>query len=265
MANGFNNKPDFVRTSVTNAFAGTVGGGIFSTRPVAKYSSGARCVLKINNNLVGFAFGITWRINTLYTEINTIDDYVPAELAPQRVTVEGTISALHIPGQSATASFWQPDLLSFLFHKYITIEVKDSQTDELLFYTSNAVIVSRTEDIKVDQLSNVTLSFKAIGWRDEKEPDFPKNYDGESPAAVNGKEPSKNTGLGLDVGSSLPALDKLSKESVSAEVSAVAQDQLNKGKAYVDQTQQAFQDNLDNAKNNVQSARDVLSGKKPIF
>lgn len=146
-------------------------GGVFSTKPTAKYASGARCKLSINGSLCAFAFGISWRINTTVTEINTIDDYTPYELAPQRVTVEGTISALHIPGQSAGTELWQPDVLSFLFQRYITIEVRDSVTDQLLFYTDKAMITSRQEDIKVDSLASVQLSWRAIGFQDERKPD----------------------------------------------------------------------------------------------
>lgn len=167
---GFNNKPNAV-SQVANNVASNVS-GIFSTKPSARYSSGARTTLKINGKISGFAFGISWRINTAVTEIVTIDDYFPAELAPQRVTCDGTISALHIPGQSAGTELWQPDALNFLFQQYITIEVRDSATDQLLFYTSKAMITSRSEDIRVDSLANVTLSWKAIGFQDERKPEL---------------------------------------------------------------------------------------------
>src|ERR1035437_5279105 len=159
MPNGFNNVPPIGQSILDNVVGGNLS-GIFSSRPSAKYASGARCTLKINGKLVGFAFGISWRCTTMYTEILTIDDVMPAELAPQRITVDGTISALHILGQSATTSLWQPDILSFLFHRYILIEVRDSQTDQLLFANDKAVITSKQEDIRVDQLANVSLSFK---------------------------------------------------------------------------------------------------------
>lgn len=168
MPSGFNNRPPVGQQIVDNVVSNV--SGIFSTRPTAKYMTGARCILKINGEIAGFAFGIQWRINTAVTEINTIDDYMPYELAPQRITVEGTISALHIPGQSAGTELWQPDVLAFLFHKYITIEVRDITTDNVLFFTTKAMITSRMEDIKVDQLANVQLNFKAIGFRDEREP-----------------------------------------------------------------------------------------------
>lgn len=163
---GFNNRPNNIVDNVASNAS-----GIFSTKASAKYASGARCILKINGKVSGFAFGVSWRINTTVTENNTIDDYFAHELIPQRVTVEGTLSALHIPGQSAGTELWQPDALNFLFQQYITIEVRDT-TDQLLFYTSKAMITSRAEDIKVDALASVQLSWRAIGFQDERKPEL---------------------------------------------------------------------------------------------
>lgn len=166
---GFNNRPNPVQSLVDNVVSNV--SGVFSTRAVAKYASGARCLLKVNNKLCGFAFGVSWRINTQVTEVNTIDDYFAWELAPQRITVEGTISALHIPGTSVGTEMWQPDVLNFLWQQYITIEVRDSATDQLLFFTDKAMVTSRSEDLKVDALANVQISWKAIGFRDERKPE----------------------------------------------------------------------------------------------
>jgi len=170
---GFNNVPS-IPNSLVNNVVGNIS-GVLSTKPNAKYASGPRCSLKINSKLVGFAFDFSFRINTTVVEVNTIDDYLPYELAPQRLTCEGTISALHIPGTSAGTLFWQPDILNFLFQQYITIEVRDSATDQLLFFTDKAMITSRAEDIRVDSLAQVQLSWKAIGYRDERAPELPAN------------------------------------------------------------------------------------------
>ncbi len=166
---GFNNRPNVGQQLADNVASNV--SGIFSTKQTAKYASGARTILKINGKVVGFAFGIGWRINTAVTEIQTIDDVFPAELAPQRITVEGNMNALHIPGVSAGTELWQPDALNFLFQQYITIEVRDS-TDQLLFYTSKAMITSRAEDIRVDSLANVSLQWRAIGFQDERKPEI---------------------------------------------------------------------------------------------
>ena len=183
---GFDNKntasgEGSIASNVRKQFQSTV-----STRPTAKYASGPRCVLKVNNEICGFAFAVSWRITTQSTEVNTIDDPFAYELAPQRVSVEGTISALHIPGESAGTKLWQPDVLNFLFQQYITIEVRDSATDQLLFYTDKAFITSRQEDIKVDSLASVQLSWKAIGYKDERSPAPPTDLNGKNKAGVLG-------------------------------------------------------------------------------
>jgi len=126
--------------------------GILSAVPIAKYASGARVKLKINNKLVGFAFNVSWNISTSVTEIRTIDNYVPHELAPKHVTVTGTLGEFHIPGEGPSKSGHQSHILSFLQQKYITIEVRDSQSDNLLFFTNKAMIVSRAEDLRAEQI-----------------------------------------------------------------------------------------------------------------
>lgn len=162
---------------------------IFSIKPMAKYLSGARCVLRMNGKIVGFAFGITWKISTSVTEIRTVDDYLPHELAPKHVSVEGTITGFRIPGFGPGSELLQTDMLSFLHQRYIEIEVRDEQTDNLIFLTRRALITDRTESIKTDQLAEMQLHFKAIGWSDERAPEYPKGYDTPGPVDANGTSP----------------------------------------------------------------------------
>lgn len=173
------------------------GSGIISTKPEAKFASGARCVLKINGRLIGFAFGISWRIQTTATEILTIDDWLPAEIVPQRILVEGTLSCFHIPGQGASAEFIQANIGNFLFQKYIQIEVRDSNTDALLFFAPKVIVTSRAEDFKIDQLASMNLTWKAIGWKDEREPALPLNADKTTTSkdSSNTSGPNDNSGI----------------------------------------------------------------------
>lgn len=182
MPSGFNNRPGALDRLANNVASQAA--GIFSTRPNARYVSGARVILKVNGKLCGFAFGISWRIVTSNVEINTIDNYEPHELAPQRIVVEGTISALHIPGKSVGVELWQPDVLNFLFQEYITIEARDSATDKILFYTKKAMITSRQEDIRVDSLASVQLTWRAIGYRDERPPELASGVERSGTAAT---------------------------------------------------------------------------------
>lgn len=172
MSTGFTNNPPVSQQLVDNLVGGNIG-GIFSTRPQAKYMSGARCILRINSKPVAFAFDIGWRISTSYTEIQTIDNTLPEELVPKFIRVEGNISAMHIPGQGPGVQLWQPDTLSFLFHQYITIEVRDSATNQLLFFAPRAVITLREESVRAEDLASIRLNFMSIGFRDEKTPEIP--------------------------------------------------------------------------------------------
>jgi hypothetical protein len=155
--------------------------GIFSIKPMAKYLSGARCILKVNGKIVGFAFAISWNIETSATEIQTIDDPLPYELAPQTITVTGQISGFRVPGSGPSQLLMQSDMVSFMHQRYIEIEVRDSQTDNLIFLTKKALITSRSENIRSDALAEMTLNFKAIGWADERSPRLP---DGVTPSGV---------------------------------------------------------------------------------
>jgi len=172
---GANNKIDnpsnIVDTVVDNVASNF--SGIISTKPIAKYLSGARCTLRMNGKIIGFAFGISWKIVTDATEINTIDDYLPYELAPSRISVSGSISAFRVPGTGPGNLLLQADILSFLHQRYIEIEVRDSSTDNLIFLTKRAMVTERTENIKTDALAELTMNFKAIGYADERTPNFP--------------------------------------------------------------------------------------------
>ena len=147
--------------------------GIFSAKRMAKYMSGARCILRVNGKILGFAFAISWNIKTTATEINTIDDYLPYELAPQRISVDGAISSFRVPGSGPSQQLIHTDIESFLHQRYIDIEVRDSQTDNLIFLANKAMITGRQENVKSDALADMTLTFKAIGWLDERSPKLP--------------------------------------------------------------------------------------------
>jgi hypothetical protein len=75
----------------------------------------------------------------------------------------------------------QSDVLSFLFNKYITIEVLDNNTQNVLFKTNNAVITGSSANISAEQLGNMTLSWKAIGWKYNQEVQYPTDYNSETP------------------------------------------------------------------------------------
>lgn len=178
--------PDNVAKNVVSGFQ-----GFLSAKPAAKYMSGARTIIRINGRIAAFATEVSWKINSDGKEIWGIDNYLPQEIIPNRLTVTGTISGLVVPGSGPANNLITPDTLSFLFHKYITIEVRDSQTDSLLFYTGKATIVNQQDSIKAGQLANISLSFKAIAYRDEKQPEYPEGSQGSAANEPTSRSPGQ--------------------------------------------------------------------------
>jgi hypothetical protein len=195
--NKIDSSPRFDQQLANNAVASV--GSIFSLRPVAKYFTGARCIIRLNGEIAAFATSVSWNIQTSAEEIQTIDSYLAHELVPTRISVSGSISGFRIPGNSPSysgtepgsplavaglsvpfpskrAKLLQPDSLSFLNQKYVSIEVRDSQTDNIIFATSKALVVQRVENVKSGSMAELSLTFRAIGFRDERPPIEPQ-YD----------------------------------------------------------------------------------------
>lgn len=153
-------------------------GGAIVPIGISRYMSGGRAIIKVNDKLFGFAFGVNYNINTEYVENNTIDEYVAYELMPTRITVNGTLSMFHVPGKGPTRSLVQANVLSYLMHRYITIEITDQHTGEIIFNTKKAVITSKSQSLQAGELSTIQLTWKAIGWVDELVPSLPEGASG---------------------------------------------------------------------------------------
>lgn len=159
--------------------AASIGGNLANAgKSTHKFMTGSRAVIKLNGKLAGFAHSVTFRVNTSQVDVLTIDDWTPYEIAPSRVSVEGTLGMFYVPGKGASSELLQSNVLSFLHHRYITIEIRDRKTDELIFTTNKAVITSRYQELKAGELSNVVLNFKALGWADEMVPKFADGHSG---------------------------------------------------------------------------------------
>lgn len=182
MANALDNSPS--GNPLDNAASQLT--GIVAAKPIARYLSGARCILRINGKIIGFATSISWRINTNATEIRTIDDYLPYELAPTTIEVKGSIGGLRIPGSGPTVEQIQSHLLNFLHQRYIEIEVKDAQSNNTIFLTKRALITGRSENVRSDALADISLDFTSIGFVDEVVPEEPTGLDN------NGVDPTGN-------------------------------------------------------------------------
>jgi hypothetical protein len=149
------------------AVANEVAAAIAFNRPSAKYMTGARTIIRINDRVIAFAFSVAWNVQNETTEIFTIDEIAPHEIAPKRISVSGSLGLFQIPGSSPVTSGVMTDLSSFLLNKYITIEVKDAQTSSIIFKTDKAMITGMQGQVKAEAVSTSTLTWKAVGWQAE--------------------------------------------------------------------------------------------------
>lgn len=166
---GFGRNEGLTDTQVGRNIAGQLG-TIFTLKPQAKYLTGARTTIRVNGSIVAFAFQVTWNVRTDATEIYTIDDPLPWEIAPKTVSVSGTLGLFQLPGESPTAKLLQADVATFLMNKYITIEVKDSASDNVIFKTNKAIVTGQQGEVSSEKLSTMMLTWTAVGWRAENQP-----------------------------------------------------------------------------------------------
>lgn len=175
-----------ISTAVSSQLLNSAVGAASPLNNFGRYMTGSRAVIKINGKLFGFAFGVSYNISTAAEENWTIDDYTPYELMPSKVTVTGTLGMFHIPGKSPTAQLVQANLLSYLMHRYVTIEISDQMTGQKIFKTERAVITNKSQTLTAGEISTIQLSWKAIGWIDEFTPKLADGADvtsqGESEA-----------------------------------------------------------------------------------
>jgi len=153
-------------------------GGLSPLNNFGRYMTGARAIIKINSKLFGFAFGVNYSVNTEHVENQTIDSSIAYELIPTRISVDGVLSMFHVPGKGPTKQLIQSNIMSHLMHKYITIEISDQTTGQVIFKTNKAVITSKSQELKAGELSTIQLKWKALGWIDEMaDPALPTGAD----------------------------------------------------------------------------------------
>lgn len=154
-------------------------GSLSPLNSFGRYMTGSRAVIKVNGKLFGFAFGVSYNIATEHQENNTIDEYLAYELIPTRISVNGTLSMFHIPGKGPTKELVQSNIMSFLMHKYITIEISDQTSGQVIFKTNKAVITGKSQSLQAGEISTIQLTWKAVGWVDElMDPKEPTGADG---------------------------------------------------------------------------------------
>jgi hypothetical protein len=165
---------------------------LFAYTPSARFIAGGRTIISINKVSAPRLSSISWRILTEQRPIREIDNHFAYELAPNIIDVSGAYTEYREPFRGPTISQHQANPLSFMWHPYISIEVRDSLTDALLFFSGKCAITERSESVSMDGLMMTSIKWQALAWKDEYEPTIPLDNTGGNGFQQKGQTPIAN-------------------------------------------------------------------------
>src|SRR4051812_46791088 len=109
--------------------------------------SGARAIVTINQIPVAAAFVLNYSLGTSHVPLYTVDSPLPVELAPDRVTAQISLQVYRTPGNDPVLLGIAPPgdgSLKFTENKYISLEIRDKDTDQTVLYLPKCVLISRS-------------------------------------------------------------------------------------------------------------------------
>ena len=132
--------------------------------------SGARTVLKINDEIFAAGFVLDYSIDTDAQVIQGIDNIFPDEIAPQTISVTMNIRVYRTPHNDPVSLGIAPksETMSaqseFLASPYIQIEVRDKVTEKTILYLQRGWLTRRTGNMESVGLLTENWTIKAIGF-----------------------------------------------------------------------------------------------------
>ncbi len=130
--------------------------------------------MAISFNGQPYAFGsvLDYNIDTQVSEIIGLDSVLPIELAPERLRVTMGLKIFRSIDNdpSADGILFQKGLRSdldqedFLKQPYITIEVRDRQSDQTIMFIPRALVSSRTASVDSEGLMTENWNIIGIGF-----------------------------------------------------------------------------------------------------
>lgn len=135
--------------------------------------SGQRVAISINGQAYAFGSVLDYNIDTQVSEINGIDSILPLELAPERLRVTMGLKIFRAIDNdpSTNGALFQNGVTSendqegFATQPYITIEVRDRQSDQTIMFIPRALISSRTASVDSEGLMTENWNIIGIGFR----------------------------------------------------------------------------------------------------
>lgn len=125
--------------------------------------TGSQVKVYIGGNLYSEAQSVSYTIDLGQDSIYGVDSYMPQEIRPTRVSVQGTIQAVYVgasggpQGKDARAK-----INEVLYQPYVALRIKDHKNGEDLLFLPQCMIAQESMSISNKGVVRVTLNFKGI-------------------------------------------------------------------------------------------------------
>lgn len=130
--------------------------------------TGARAVLRINNQPVGIFSRVSWSVNNDAAPAHVLGRYAPAEItyvSQEAVNIQAVGFRIIDKGAHVAASL--PKLQELLNHDSISLSVVDRRTGKTIFQAFHVRPLSYSTDITARGQVEIAVNFLAVRAEDE--------------------------------------------------------------------------------------------------
>jgi len=135
-----------------------------------EYSSGARAKLLVNGKTIGAALQVSYSVSANFTEIRTIDQFLPWEIVPGQMSIKANLKRIVSPNRTLGGDGLYTTMQAYLHQPYASIEIRD-RLGNLQFY-AKGMFTDMQCDIQSGQLSVEGATFIGYYWRENVKQDF---------------------------------------------------------------------------------------------
>ena len=130
--------------------------------------AGGRVLIYLNGVRFGRAISIQLNISSPNRSIETIDDLQPAELAPTRVRLRGTVTCYRLAGDGGIEGAGvSTEFAEIPRQKYFTLTLRDRVTDSVLFEFDYCMVDEQIWQVATKELMTGSFNFTGITWANE--------------------------------------------------------------------------------------------------
>lgn len=129
----------------------------------SKVITGAEVKIYLGGKLFPEAQSVSYTIDYGETEIWGIDSQYPQEITPTRISVQGTISGIKVKMTGGLQGYnARPKITDILFGSYVSLELRDRQTNSKLLFIPQMKVTSETFSAQAKGTAKLSFKFKGI-------------------------------------------------------------------------------------------------------